>query len=270
MHSGFTPCFDITAREEWLSSQGLDEPWNRAGPENRCLFVTYYSIAATLRLASMSISRPLHYGNQGATVPHKLHQRTYCEHGDVVLGNCDDRANRLGREMVFQFLNGLQEAKLKLKVSVGTLMKMISYEDEHGQDISLHPPEYDMVTDAQTVKLWRGYYAWYRQQRLVYYIRITKDQFASVQTYLKIKSANTGSFPITERRPIITRVLTKYLGQPEHVVQRVLARQQIDGKVCNPLIYSVATELSSRSLGKFFWKTKINHNGFWRCMPLGE
>ena len=239
MHSGFTPCFDITARLEWLVMKDLDEPWIRAGPENRCLFVQYYSTAASLRIASMSISRPLHFGNQGTTRPHKLHQRTYCEHGAMVLGNRGSRANRLGREMVFQFLNGLREANLKISIHVRTLMEFITYEDECGQDIPLDPPEYDMVTDAQTVKLWRGYYAWYRQQRLTHYIRITKDQFTSVQAVLKIKAADTNTFPITEQRsPIITRVLKKYLGQPERVVQRVLGRRQLDGKVYSLFIYN--------------------------------
>ena len=232
LHSGFTPTFDVATKLEWIDMESLDEPWNRAGPQNRLFFVNYYGIAPAHRLASMSITPPLHFGNQGATRPHKVQQRNYCEHGAMILGSADARANRIGRELVFQLMNGLIAADLTLTVPITQLMKAITYTNEAGKKVSLRPPDYDMVADATYVQQWRGYYAWYRQQRLTYYIRLTKEEFGSVQAYLKCKSADTESFPITERRPFVVRSLKRYLGQPEHVVLSVLGRRWIDGKVC--------------------------------------
>lgn len=234
MHSGFAPSFDVATKLEWVNMKSLEEPWDRAGPQNRLFFVNYYGIVPAHRLASMSIFPPLHFGNQGATVPFKFQQRNYCDHGAMILGSADARANRIGRELVFQLMNGLIAGDLTLQVSVGKLMQLITYTNEEGRQIPLSPPPYDMVTDREVVQRWRGYYAWYRQQRLTYYIRLTKDEFASVQAYLKCKNMDLASFPITERRPPVVRSLKKYLGQPQHTILSVLARRQIDGKVCLP------------------------------------
>ena len=232
LHSGFTPTFDVATRLEWIDMESLDEPWNRAGPQNCLFFVNYYGIAAAHRLVSMSITPPLHFGNEGATKPFKTQQRNYCKHGSMILGNAGARANRIGRELVFLLMNGLNTANLTLEVPVAHLMALITYKNEDGKKVPLSPPEYDMVANTTFVQKWRGYYAWYRQQRLTYYIRLTKDEFASVQAYLKLKVADTESFPVTERRPLIVRSLKKYLGEPQHVVLSVLGCHQINGKVC--------------------------------------
>jgi hypothetical protein len=232
MHSGFSPSVDSPSRKKWLAIEALNVPWSLVGPQDRCAFVNYYSLTAAHRLASLSISRPLHFGNQGATVPHKVQQRTFCNHGAMVLGNQDDCANRLGREMAFQLFNGLREAKLKLNISMAALLALITYEDEDGQEIALKAPDYDVVADAELVHQYRGYYSWYRQLRLTNYVRISKAEFSSVQTWLHMKNADTLSFPLTERHAIIPRTIARYSGKPDHVVRAVLGRRQKDGKVC--------------------------------------
>jgi hypothetical protein len=67
----------------------------------------------------MSISPPLHFGNQNALPPHKVWQRKFSNHRDVILGNQHSKSNRLAREFAKQFGNGLHFAGLHFKAGIG-------------------------------------------------------------------------------------------------------------------------------------------------------
>jgi hypothetical protein len=231
IHQGTVTSYDPVAKLKWIETKQLEVAWRLARPENRIFFVQYYALVACLRMSSMSISRPVHFGNQGTEAPHKAQQKTFCDDGQWLMGNEEARANRLGREFAFQFFNSLQQGKLKLNCSMAQLLNLISFDDEHGDAKRLLPPDFDVVLDRQHVEQWRSWYAWHRQQSARHYIRITKEDRASVQAWLKLRYTDTISFPLTERRPIVTKFMQEFSNPPKHVVQSVLERHLIAGKV---------------------------------------
>jgi hypothetical protein len=154
LHSGFTPTFNVATQLEWIDMESLDEPWNQGGPQNHLFFVNYYGIAAAHQLMSMSITPPLHFGNEGTTKPFKIQQRNYCKHGSMILRSVGAHANWIGQELVFLLINGLNATNLTLEVSVVHLMALITYKNKDGKKVSLSPPEYDMVANATFVQKW--------------------------------------------------------------------------------------------------------------------
>lgn len=51
---------------------------------------------------------PAFFGNEGNLKAHKEMQRTFSEHGHVVLGNFRSRFNKLGSELIYQFYNSMK------------------------------------------------------------------------------------------------------------------------------------------------------------------
>lgn len=231
LHQGTVTSYNPATKQKWIADEQLNVVWRLAGPENRLFYVQYYATAACLRIASMSISRPLHFGNQGAPVAHKDHQKNFAEDGRWLLGDASAHANRLGREFAFQFFNGLRRASLKLNCSMAELLHLISFTDEDGVEQRLVEPDFDVVLDAEYVQEWRGWYAWHRQQSARHYIRITKEERASVQNWLKLRSTDTTSFPLTERRTVVNQFIQQYADAPPHIIERVVGRKIIAGKV---------------------------------------
>ena len=74
----------------------------------------------------MLITPPLHFGNQGATKPHKVQQRNYCEHGAMILGSADACINHIGWDLVFQLMNGLLAGDLTLRVPIAYLIDSVA------------------------------------------------------------------------------------------------------------------------------------------------
>jgi hypothetical protein len=231
LHQGTLSSYDPATKAKWVAVEQFKVVWRLAGPENRIFFVQYYATAACLRIASMSISRPLHFGNQGTPVAHKDQQKNFSEDGHWLLGNATGRANRLGREFAFQFFNGLRRGSLKLNCSMANLLHLISFINEDGVEQRLTEPDFDVVIDAEYVQEWRGWYAWHRQQSARHYIRITKEERASVQNWLKLRNTDTTSFPLTERRTVINQFIQQYTDAPLHIIERVVGRKIIAGKV---------------------------------------
>jgi len=57
----------------------------------------------------------------------------------------------------------------KMQVEIDDLLQHITYVDEDKQDIPLDPlpGQIDVVHNATTVELWRGYWAWYQAQSFI-------------------------------------------------------------------------------------------------------
>jgi hypothetical protein len=233
LHQGNVVAYDFATKKKWEIDTALKTAWRLAGPVNRLVFVQYFANAACLRTASMSISRPAHFGNQGAMKPHKMEQKNYCDDGRHIMGDEESRANRLGREFAFQFFNLLQGAELTLNCTMAELLALISFDDKDGQSKCLKPPDFDIILHSDYVQKWRGWYAWHRQQSAKHYIRITKEERSSVQSWLKLNNAKSTSFPMTERRPVVSRFLQNFSSAPEKIVERAIERRQMAGKVCD-------------------------------------
>ena len=195
LHSGFSPRETKQAHQEWVESQLLPA-WDVAGPENRMGFVIYPSGPAIERSAAMNMTPAQMFGNFGAAQPHKLGQRNFATHGQVILGGKDAWANRLGRELVASFWNQLQYCDLDLNIDPDILLQSISYTDKEGAVKRLGPLPYHPCNDAKHLKQWRGYYQWYRMECAATHIPMERCDFHAWQDAINVQEV----FSPAERR----------------------------------------------------------------------
>ncbi|KAJ6494123.1 hypothetical protein C8R47DRAFT_398636 [Mycena vitilis] len=177
LHSGYSPSSDGTRLKEWLDLESLEALVDLISPENRIFFVAYPSEVGMSRVASVSVVPPVFFMNQGAPVSHKLRQKNFAQHGATVLGDAHARANRLGREIWWGAFNAFKVAGLKLDMSPDELFALTKYRDEKNEFRALDPPPINIERDADSVRLMRGYFAWYRIQSEKYLIRISRSAY---------------------------------------------------------------------------------------------
>ncbi|KAF7978083.1 hypothetical protein HWV62_1741 [Athelia sp. TMB] len=200
IHSGTAPRIPLHAELVDEVPDDLQHAWNQTGRENRSMTVGYISLAASMRTGSHAITRATHFGNEGAPKPHKDMQRTFAEHGHIVLGNCHNRYRKLGSELIYSFYNGMREIGFKFRGDLAGLARMWSYEDDDNMPQLLESPPVDIEKNAAIMACYRGYYAWHWQQSMIHYTRITKGDIASVRAANTLQTEDTSSYAITERR----------------------------------------------------------------------
>ncbi|KAJ7103979.1 hypothetical protein B0H15DRAFT_749873, partial [Mycena belliarum] len=148
----------------WLDLEAVEALVDLTPPENRVFFVAYPSDIGMSRAASVSVVPPVFFMNQGAPVAHKLRQKNFAQHGATVLGDAHDRVNRLGREIWWGAFNVFQIAGLELNISPDELFSRTMFRDERNQKRSLDPPPLDIRRDADSIRIMRGWFAWYKVQ----------------------------------------------------------------------------------------------------------
>ncbi|KIM76533.1 hypothetical protein PILCRDRAFT_12761 [Piloderma croceum F 1598] len=172
LHTGFEPITNKLTEEQL---DHLDQAYNMAGEPNRINIISYPSWAAASRVGKVALN--------------------FSEHGHHLFMNKHARANRLGREFFFAFYNSLQYGGLTLRMEIDDLLRRITYVDEDKQDIPLDPlpGQIDVVHNATTVELQRGYWA------------------------CEINVLPTFPNDLSE--------------SPEHIIQQVLGHKKVDGKI---------------------------------------
>lgn len=227
VHSGTAPSIPPGAMLVEEVPEAVQHAWNQSGRENRSMTVGYISLAASMRSGSHAITRATNFGNEGAPKPHKDMQRTFAEHGKIVLGNTNNRYNKLGQELIYSLYNGMQEIGLKFNGSLEELASMWEYEDDNKALQRLSAPQVDIVRDAHTIARYRHYYAWHWEQSLIHYTRITKEAIATARAANALKQMDTSSYAPTERRPFLPPLVRKSALQPMEsaVLASVLERR---------------------------------------------
>ncbi|KAF7974474.1 hypothetical protein HWV62_12124 [Athelia sp. TMB] len=165
--------------------------WHQVGRENRSMTVAYVSLAATRRAGSHAITPPAYFGNEGNSKAHKDSQRTFSEHGQLVLGNFRTRFNRLGSELIYQFYNSMKLAGLDfVGHSMEEIARMFSFKNEDGETMALDGPPIDIIQDADSVALYRGW--------------VTKEEIFETRLALRLRGQkNTYPYPPTEIKTML-------------------------------------------------------------------
>lgn len=231
LHTGFEPITNKLTEEQL---DHLDQAYNMAGEPNRINIISYPSWAAASRIGKVAVSPSPHFGNEGAIAPFKARQLNFSEHGHHLFMNEHARANRLGREFFFAFYNSLQYGGLTLRMEVNDLLQHITYVDEDKQDIPLDalPRQIDIVHNATTVALWRGYWAWYQAQSFISLIRIRKVQFQNMRKQLELGQPTKLADMVRSEINVLPTSPNGLSEPAEHIIQQVLGHKKVDGKVC--------------------------------------
>lgn len=214
-----------------IPEEQLKATWNLTGPENRVFYVLYNSMAATTRIASLSVTPALHFGNQGAKVPHKSKHQTYSnEAGQIILGGRSGQANRMAIEGAKMFLNYIKACNLESTLDLSTILQSVSYSlEEGGERIPIGAKCLDIVRDKQEIATKRAAFAYYRQQCQRFYIRGTKTERANSTAWLNVSCMDYKSFPLTERQKYYTSASSStFPDTPEHFISRVDGRENTE------------------------------------------
>lgn len=236
-HSGFHPSFTPEMKQLYDESQKV---WESS--VDRIAYVSYATEAICSRTASLSVTPPLHFGNMGQPVAHQSKQLNFSQHSRGILGDQHSTKNRLGREYIWTFLNALRQSGMSIDMD---LYKLVTYTDSDGSKHSLIPPDYNMDSDAEHIKRWRGYWAWYCMELVEpYYIRFTKYVYQREQEKTTVLSRNL-AFPAMERS-LVTQPLQSSLPAFEPAATETI-------KIIN---------IISRTLdqGKITWRVTVDIN----------
>ncbi|KAK6995659.1 hypothetical protein R3P38DRAFT_2489699, partial [Favolaschia claudopus] len=156
IHSGFEPSTLLTREElkHWVETE-LETAW-RHSEISRIGLVSYSMRSAHNRDTYMSMTPSVRFGNCGPELPPKQRFRDYATHGQEILGGQEAWANRMGRELVAQLWNGLQQCNLDLGVDVDTLSQSISFKGPEGNSVQLEPLPLHPLLDREKISRMRS------------------------------------------------------------------------------------------------------------------
>ncbi|KAJ7788911.1 hypothetical protein B0H14DRAFT_3162326 [Mycena olivaceomarginata] len=137
--------------------------------------VQYAMRSAHNRDTYMSMTPSMRFGNYAPEASVKL--RDFATHGQEILGGQEPWANRIGREIVYNFWNQLQLCNLDLGVDVGEILQSITFKNRAGEQAPLKPLPFHPVKDAEMIALKRSHYEYLRQRCKRMRIYIEKHQF---------------------------------------------------------------------------------------------
>lgn len=229
LHSGFSPTEDVADHQRWVD-ENLSAAWNLAGPQNRVGYVNYISTVPSERTGSMNISPPTMFGNFGSSQIHKVKQKNFAMHGHAVLGDQDTYANRMGREILYNFWNSLQLCDLDLNLDIGELLEKISYQDHQSKSaVQLKPISFNPQCKAEVITRYLQLYEWHRREATSFHVRIprlntapnqstiTASDKASVIAVGRIQPSNLAesgpTIPQNSPLPMESLKIQKILGQ---------------------------------------------------------
>lgn len=183
------------------------------------------------------MSPPTNFWNFGATSIAKTEQRHYSDASSTqVFGSLYAKANRLAREAAQSFSNALTHTGIKLNISLTNLMTSMTYTDETNQTKNIEAPKFDLECNAAEMSRWWRFYEWHRSLCNTYLIRITKDEYKKAQETVESgKITSSVPYTVLERVPAVVapvEVCPTLEADPEHVVDTIVERKVIEGKVC--------------------------------------
>ncbi|KAJ7045949.1 hypothetical protein C8F04DRAFT_1066822 [Mycena alexandri] len=233
LHSGYHPSYRPENQKAWIDKEAVEAAYDMCAPEQRCVLVPYATRVGVSRSAEVSVTPPVTFMNMGAPVLHKLHSRTFAEHGKPLLGSAHDRYTRLGREITWAFANALEHAGLTFDGPLTNLFQQLKYKDDEGNECTVGPPPFDLSVeeDARAVTRKRGLYAWHKQLSQKFLVPITKDMYRTVQACIKFqRESQEEMFAMVERRPIQSLTPHPHSGEPSELITDIIGRDFLGGK----------------------------------------
>ncbi|KAF9032190.1 hypothetical protein BJ165DRAFT_1535148 [Panaeolus papilionaceus] len=189
IHSGFPPVEQIDDHEAFVTDSELHAAYNMAGPPNRAGYVMYSSRVSLDRSGSLNATLPTSFGNITSSMAKSAGKidsyLNFGSHGPATLGPPSACANRLAREVVFNFYNGLCLSDLDFDMNLSDLLSRISISGEDGKRISMEPLRYNPQEHAQNIQRLVSLYRWHSFWCHALYIRITKGEIRSRRRVLQ-------------------------------------------------------------------------------------
>ncbi|KAF5309401.1 hypothetical protein D9619_012397 [Psilocybe cf. subviscida] len=174
LHFGHEPTEDDEKRQKWIL-ENPNSAWNRAGTQNRAAYVTYFSDVASNRTGSLNVLPPTHFGNYGSSQVHKDQQKNFGFHGHAILGTEEEYANKLAREIIYNFWNSLQVCNLDLELELEKIFESISFQDHQGKaQKRILPPKYLPDQDKRVIQKFTSLWAWHLSEAEAFFITLPK------------------------------------------------------------------------------------------------
>ncbi|KAJ7891726.1 hypothetical protein B0H14DRAFT_3696359 [Mycena olivaceomarginata] len=162
---GATTTLSVPEFQAWIQSSGLEAAWKLS------------------ELGRIGVVQYAMLGNYAPEASVKL--RDFATHGQEILGGQEPWANRMGREIVYNFWNQLQLCNLDLGVDVGEILQSITFKNRAGEQVPLKPLPFHPVKDAEMIALKRSHYEYLRQRCKRMRIYIEKHQFLQFRERLR-------------------------------------------------------------------------------------
>ena len=211
LHSGFHPSYSSRNKEAWLKD--LNSVWEST--VDRVALVSYPTEAICNRLAPMSISPPLHFGNLGQPISHKARQQNFSQNSRGILGDHESTQNRLGREAVWTFANQLYYSGLEWDGGIADLYARVTYKGTADNVHPLLPPRFDVPSSPAEVHRMRQHWVWYVSVVDLYHVWMTKDAYKTQQAKLHLHDKHVNAFTPMENTSILPRALPEKLVECE-------------------------------------------------------
>lgn len=178
---GATTTLSVSDFKSWVDTE-LETAW-KVSELGRMGIVQYAMRSAHNRDTYMSMMPAGRFGN---IVPKPaVHVRDYANHAEGILGGREAWANRMGREIVFNFWNQLQVCNLDLGKDIGDILQSVMFKDYDGQPVALQPLPFHPIKDAAFIALKRAHFEYLRQRSSRLRIFISKAHFLQFRESLR-------------------------------------------------------------------------------------
>jgi hypothetical protein len=96
-------------------------------------------------------------------------------HGHGILGGTPVYAERMGRELIANFWNGLQFCDLEIDQDIDELMSKISFKDpETNSVVKLGPLPFNPQHNRKMIEHYLQLYAWHKREAALFHVNIPK------------------------------------------------------------------------------------------------
>ncbi|KAJ7828528.1 hypothetical protein B0H13DRAFT_2117596 [Mycena leptocephala] len=190
---GATTTLSKSEFQQWVEGD-LETAWKQS-ELGRMGVVQYAMRSAHNRDTYLSMTPSVRFGNFGPEQPVKV--RDFATHGQEILGGQEAWANRMGREIIYDFWNKLQHCNLDLGTDIGDLLKSISFKNDEGRSINLQQLPFHPIHNAEEVASKRAQFEYLRLRCASMRIYIEKHQFLDFRQRLRRKGYDPAKDPDT-------------------------------------------------------------------------
>ncbi|KAJ7021111.1 hypothetical protein C8F04DRAFT_1195792 [Mycena alexandri] len=178
---GATTTLSIPDFKHWVDTE-LETAW-KVSELGRMGIVQYATRSAHNRDTYISMMPAGRFGN---IVPEPATSvRDYANHAEGILGGREAWANRMGREIIFNFWNQLQVCNLDLGKDIGDILQSVTFKNYNGQQVALQPLPFHPLRDAASIALKRSHFEYLRQRCSQLRIYISKHHFLQFRERLR-------------------------------------------------------------------------------------
>lgn len=150
--------------------------------------VQYAMSSAHNRHTYMSMTPSVRFGNFGPE--QNVHPRDFATHGQEILGGQEPWANRMGREIIYNFWNQLQLCNLDLGLDINDVLTSITFQNSNGEHVPLRDLPFHPIHQAEHIVTMRGHFEYLRQRCSKLRIYIEKHHFLEFRRRLQSKGAD--------------------------------------------------------------------------------